>query len=65
MNGTKAALRSEVRKLAERAFHLKLISGFGDGPDGNEYQIVFKGKPRHVALEHARSFLGNLLNQSG
>ena len=65
MNGTKATLRGEVRKLAEEAFHLKLISGYGDGADCNEYQIVLKGKPRHVALEHARSFLGSLLNQSG
>jgi hypothetical protein len=65
MNGTKAALRNEVRKLAERAFHLKLISGHGDGPDSNEYQIVFKGKPRHIPLEHARSFLGSLIERIG
>ena len=69
MNGTKAALedtaalRNKVEKLAEEAFHRKLISGYGDGPDGDEYQIVFKGKPRHVPLEQARSFLGNLLGR--
>ncbi len=64
MNGTKAALRNEVEKLAEEAFHRKLISGYGDGPDSNEYQVVFKGKPRHLPLEHARSFLSNLLFSS-
>ncbi len=61
MNGTKAGLRDEVEKLAEEAFHRRLISGYGDGPDGNEYQIVIKGKPRHFPLEHALSFLGNLI----
>lgn len=64
MNGTQAALRYEVEKLAEEAFHQKLISGYGDGPDSNEYQIVFKGKPRHFPLEQARSFLSNLLFSS-
>jgi len=57
----KDALRNEVRYLAEEAFHRKLISGFGDGPDINEYQIVFQGKPRHFPLEEAHSFLVNLL----
>ena len=61
MNGITTALRTEVQKLAEEAFHRKLISGYGDGPDSNEYQIVFKGKPRHLPLERARSFLGNLI----
>ncbi len=60
---TKSALRSEVEKLAEEAFHRKLISGYGDGPDNDEYQIVFKGKPRHVPLEQAFSFLGNLIGR--
>ena len=64
MNGIKAALRNEVEKLAEEAFHRKLISGYGDGPNTNEYQIVFKGKPRHLPLEQARSFLGNLILSS-
>ena len=64
MNLPKPALRNEVEKLAEQAFHLKLISGYGDGPYGDEYQIVFKGKPRHMPLEHALSFLGNLIKQS-
>jgi len=31
MNGTKASLRDELEKLAEEAFHRKLISGYGDG----------------------------------
>lgn len=64
MNGTKAGSRDEVEKLAEKAFHLKLISGYGDGPDANEYQIVFKGKPMHMPLEQARAFLNNLITQS-
>ena len=63
MNGTKAALRDEVRQLAEEAFHRKLISGYGDGSNNNEYQIVFKGKPRHLPLAPARNFLDNLLSK--
>ena len=65
MNGTEPALRNEVEQLAEEAFHRKLISGYGDGSYSNEYQIVFNGKPRHLPLENARSFLGNLIKQSG
>ena len=61
MNGTKAGLRDEVRDLADQAFHRKLISGYGDGPDTNEFQIVIQGKPRHLPLENARSFLNKLL----
>ncbi|AHJ30169.1 hypothetical protein PN465_04520 [Nodularia spumigena CS-584] len=64
MNSTQAALRDEVRELAEEAFHRKLISGHGDGPDINEYQIVYQGKPRHVPLEQAPLFLTNLLYRS-
>ncbi len=65
MNGKISGLRDEVERLAEEAFNLKLISGYGDGPDSSEYQIVFKGEPRHLPLEHARSFLGNLIKQFG
>ncbi|MDZ8183476.1 MAG: hypothetical protein RMX96_01255 [Nostoc sp. ChiSLP02] len=65
MNGTQSALREEVRLLAEEAFHRKLISGHGDGPDIKEYQIVYQGKPRHLPLEQARLFLNNLLYRSG
>lgn len=64
MNSTKPALRNEVRQLAAEAFHRKLISGYGDGPDSNEYQIVFEGKPRHLPLDNARAFLGKLLFSS-
>ncbi len=64
MNSTEAALRDEIRELAEEAFHLKLISGHGDGEDINEYQIVYQGKPRHLPLEQARFFLTNLLYRS-
>ncbi|MBD2448970.1 hypothetical protein H6G76_17775 [Nostoc sp. FACHB-152] len=63
MNNTKAPLRDEVRQLAEDAFHCKLISGYGDGPDINEFQIVYQGKPRHLPLDQARLFLVNLLNK--
>ncbi|MBW4480445.1 MAG: hypothetical protein KME54_27310 [Tolypothrix brevis GSE-NOS-MK-07-07A] len=61
MNGTKAALRNEIRQLAEEAFHSKLISGYGDGADSDEFQILFEGKPRHFPLQEARSFLNDLL----
>jgi hypothetical protein len=61
MNTTKTALRDEVRKLAEEAFHLKLISGYGDGQYSDEYQIVSNGKPKHFPLERARLLLKNLL----
>lgn len=61
MTTVKADLKKEVQHLAEEAFHRKLISGYGDGPDSNEYQIVFQGKPRHLPLEYAHSFLSDLL----
>ncbi|GAB1540776.1 hypothetical protein NUACC21_34450 [Scytonema sp. NUACC21] len=64
MSSAKAVLRNEVQHLAEEAFHRKLISGYGDGPDNNEYQIVFQGKPRHFPLEKAHSFLCELLFDS-
>jgi hypothetical protein len=61
MHTTKTDLRSEVRKLAEKAFHLKLISGYGDGQDSDEFQIVCQGKPKHFSLERARLILNNLI----
>lgn len=61
MNTTKTSLRNEVRQLAEEAFHLKLISGYGDGQYGDEYQIVCDGKPKHFPLERARLILRNLI----
>jgi hypothetical protein len=61
MNSTKTTLRDEVRQLAEEAFHLKLISGYGDGPYSDEYQIVSNGKPKHFPLERARLLLKNLI----
>ena len=64
MNSTKTALREEVRKLAEKAFHLKLISGYGDGQYSDEYQIVHNGKPKHYSLERARLFLNNLITSN-
>ncbi|KYC41111.1 hypothetical protein WA1_22740 [Scytonema hofmannii PCC 7110] len=64
MINTQVVLRNEVQHLAEEAFHHKLISGYGDGPNNNEYQIVFQGKPRHFSLEEARSFLCELLFDS-
>lgn len=64
MSTTKTPLRSEVRKLAEEAFHLKLISGYGDGQYGDEYQIVCDGKPKHFPLERARLILRGLITSS-
>lgn len=64
MNSTKTALRDEVHQLAEEAFHLKLISGYGDGQNSNEYQIVWNGKPRHLPLEQTRSILSKLIARS-
>ena len=63
MSGTKAGIKNEVEKLAEEAFHRKLISGYGDGQYSDEYQIVFNGKPRHFPLAEAHSFLDKLINQ--
>lgn len=61
---TKTPLRDEVQHLAEEAFHHNLISGYGDGEYIDEYQIVYQGKPRHLRLEEARSFLNDLLKES-
>ena len=61
MNTMKTSLRDEVRTLAEEAFHLKLISGYGDGQYSDEYQIVANGKPKHFPLERARLLLKNML----
>jgi hypothetical protein len=61
MNSTKTTLRDEVRELAKEAFHLKLISGYGDGQYKEEYQIVCNGKPKHFPLERARFILSNLI----
>lgn len=58
---TENQLREEVHALAEEAFHLHLISGYGDGEYDGEYQIVYKGKPRHLPLERAKTFLINLM----
>lgn len=59
-----AELKDELRNLAEKAFHLKLIAGYGDGPDSDEYQIVYEGKPRHLPLARARDFLNDLIKRS-
>ncbi|MDX2217389.1 MAG: hypothetical protein SFY66_29240 [Oculatellaceae cyanobacterium bins.114] len=61
MNTTQAALRESVQHLAEEAFHQKLISGYGDGEYEGEYQIVYKGKPRHLNLEYAQNLLRTLI----
>lgn len=61
---TTTAIRNEVHKLAEQAFHRNLISGYGDSEYSDEYQIVFQGKPRHLPLTHARLFLSNLIKHS-
>ncbi|HEY9819349.1 MAG TPA: hypothetical protein V6D35_01040 [Candidatus Sericytochromatia bacterium] len=64
MNSIKTGLRSEVRELAETAFHQKLISGYGDGQYSDKYQIVYKGKPKHFTLERARFILKNLISNN-
>lgn len=64
MNSTITDLRSEVRHLAEEAFHQKLISGYGDGQYGDEYQLVCDGKPKHFPLERARLILKSLITSS-
>ncbi|MBV6624497.1 MAG: hypothetical protein KI793_16415 [Rivularia sp. (in: Bacteria)] len=61
MSTNKAVLRDEIRRLADEAFHRKLISGFGDGPDNSEFQIVIEGKPRHLPLDEARVTLNKIL----
>lgn len=61
---TRTSLRNEVHKLAEEAFHRHLISGYGDGEYGDEYQIVLQGKPRHLRLQQARWLLRNLIQHS-
>jgi hypothetical protein len=61
---TTSNLREEVRQLAKQAFQLKLISGYGDGQYSDEYQIFYKGKPRHYPLERARFILSNLITNS-
>lgn len=58
---TDTALREEVETLAGEAFHRHLISGYGSGEYDGEYQIVYQGKPRHLPLDRARTFLENLL----
>lgn len=57
------ALRDQVHQLAETAFHLKLISGYGDGEFADKYQIVYQGKPKHFLLAEAREFLNHLIEQ--
>jgi hypothetical protein len=56
-----SAVREEVHQLAEVAFHLKLISGYGDGEYIDKYQIVYQGKPKHFPLEKARQLLTDLI----
>jgi hypothetical protein len=64
MSKPNAVLRNEIHRLAEDAFHRHLISGFGDSEYADKYQIVLQGKPRHLPLESARSFLNRLLQKS-
>jgi hypothetical protein len=59
-----AVLRDEIHRLAENAFHHHLISGYGDSEYPDKYQIVVQGKPRHLNLEDARSYLIRLLECS-
>jgi hypothetical protein len=64
MNSTANAIsKNDLEKLAEEAFHRHLISGYGDSEYTDEYQIVYQGKPRHLSLEDAHSFLKHLIEQ--
>ncbi len=63
MNSKEAALRTEVKHLAEAAFHRQLISGYGDGADMSKFQLVCQGKARHFPLERARSLLRQWLQE--
>jgi hypothetical protein len=62
MNPVKTSLRDEVNKLAEQAFHQRLISGYGNGEYADQYQIVYQGKPRSFPLEQAHFSLMILLD---
>ncbi|MGA7936775.1 MAG: hypothetical protein WCA35_24680 [Kovacikia sp.] len=64
MTSSNAAFRDEIHKLAEDAFHLHLISGYGDSEYADQYQIVYQGKPRHLPLKQAYAFLSRLLKRS-
>jgi len=64
MNQTSIDLKDEVHRLAEEAFHRRLISGYGDSEYSGEYQIVLAGKPRHLTFSRARQLLNRLLNRS-
>lgn len=59
-----SALKHELDKLAEDAFHRHLISGYGDSEYADKYQIVVQGKPRHLPLENAHAYLNRLLQRS-
>jgi hypothetical protein len=54
-------LRLEVHRLADKAFRYHFISGYGEMENSGEYQIIYKGKPKYLALRNARSFLLNLM----
>jgi len=58
------ALRKEVHKLAEVAFHQHLISGYGDSEYPDQFQIVYQGKPKHFPLQQAYAFLFRLVQRS-
>lgn len=64
MNSTTTDLRHEVRHLAEEAFQLKLISGYGDSEYGDKYQIVCDGRPKHFSLERSLFILSSLITNS-
>jgi len=57
-------LRTEVHELADAAFHSHLISGHGDSEFSDSYQIVRQGKPTHLPLNRARTFLAKLIQRS-
>jgi hypothetical protein len=57
-------LQMEVHRLADRAFRHHFISGYGEMEQSGEYQIIYKGKPRYLALPNARTFLLNIMGRT-
>jgi hypothetical protein len=60
----KDILQMEVHRLADRAFRYHFISGYGEMEHSGEYQIIYKGKPRYLALQNARTFLLNIMGRT-
>lgn len=64
MNTSISNFRDEVHQLAQKAFHSRLISGYGDSEYADKYQIIYQGKPRHIGLKSAYVLLSRLIQRS-